>query len=73
MKILNSKVMSFEEECVEYLTKEEYREDLHKRRRNGWTQIKVPNFETCEMEVLSKKTNKGFTIRYKRFNHLQIH
>lgn len=72
MKSLNYKVMSFEEECVEYMSKEEYIKDLDKRRKDGWTQVRTPNFETREMEVVSKKTNKGFTIRYKRFGKLPI-
>lgn len=68
MKILNSKEMLFEEECVEYTSEDEYRKDLDKRRKDGWTRVKKANFETKEMEVISKRTNKGFTIRYKRFN-----
>lgn len=68
MKILNSKEMLFEEECVEYTSKEEYLNDLDKRRKDGWTRVKKTNFDTKEMEVISKRTNKGFTIRYKRFN-----
>lgn len=72
MNVLNSKVMSFEEECVEYVSEEEYREDLDKRRKQGWTQIKQPNFEKKQMEVIRKKTNKGFTVRYKRFNGIKF-
>ena len=73
MKILNSKEMLFEEECVEYTSKEEYLNDLDKRRKDGWTRVKKANFDTKEMEVISKRTNKGFTIRYKRFNGRQIY
>lgn len=72
MKILNSKEMLFEEECVEYTSEDEYRKDLDKRRKDGWTRVKKANFETKEMEVISKRTNNGFTIRYKRFNGIQI-
>ena len=72
MKILNSKLMSFEEECVEYFSEEEYLTDLDKRRKEGWTRIKRPNFETGCMEVMKKKTNHGFTVRYKRFNGIKF-
>lgn len=72
MKILNSKEMSFEEECVEYFSEEEYIKDLDKRRKAGWTRVKRANFEKKEMEVISKITNKGFTIRYKRFGKFPI-
>ena len=33
MKLLNSKVMSFEEDCVEYENEQEYLEDLDRRRK----------------------------------------
>ena len=64
--------MSFETECVEYTSEEEYRKDLDKRRQNGWAQSRHPNFETGKMDVVSKKTNKGFTIRYNRYNKILI-
>ena len=72
MKILNSKEMLFEEECVEYFSEDEYIEDLDRRRKNGWTRVKTPNFDMRKMEVISKKTNCGFTIRYKRFGKVHI-
>lgn len=70
MKILNSKLMSFEEECVEYTSEEEYREDLDRRRKNGWTRIK--KLENGIMIPVSKRTNNGFTMRYKRYNGVKL-
>lgn len=55
------------------MSKEEYLNDLDKRRKDGWTRVKKANFDIKEMEVISKRTNKGFTIRYKRFNGRQIY
>ena len=72
MKILNSKLMSFEEDCVEYETEEEFKMDLDRRRKEGWTRVKQPDFEKGYMVAVSKKTNKGFTMRYKRFNGVKI-
>lgn len=72
MKVLNSKLMSFEEECVEYYSEEEYFTDLDKRRKQNWTQVKTANFKTGKMEVIRKNTNHGFTVRYKRFNGVLI-
>ena len=57
---------------MEYFSEEEYLADLDKRRKEGWTRVKRPNFEEKTMEVISKKTNHGFTIRYKRFNGIKF-
>ena len=51
MKLLNSKVMSFEEDCVEYENEQEYLEDLDKRRKAGWTQLKTPDFELSLIHI----------------------
>ena len=73
MKLLNSKVMSFEEDCVEYENEQEYLEDLDKRRKAGWTQLKTPDFENGVMKRVSKQLPNGhFTQRYKRFNGIKL-
>lgn len=54
------------------MSKAEYLNNLDKRQKDSWTRIKKVNFETKEMKVISKRTNKGFTIRYKRFNGIPI-
>lgn len=73
MKLLNSKVMSFEEDCVEYENEQEYLEDLDKRRKAGWTQLKTPDFENGVMKRVSKQLLNGhFTQRYKRFNGIKL-
>ena len=59
MKLLNSKVMSFEEDCVEYENEQEYLEDLDKRRKAGWTQLKTPDFENGVMKRVSKQLPTG--------------
>ena len=59
MKLLNSKVMSFEEDCVEYENEQEYLEDLDRRRKDGWTQVKTPDFENGVMKRVSKQLPNG--------------
>ena len=73
MKLLNSKVMSFEEDCGVYENEQEYLEDLDKRRKAGWTQLKTPDFENGVMKRVSKQLLNGhFTQRYKRFNGIKL-
>ena len=49
---------------INYTENEEKKIGNHKERNY----VKTTNFDIKDMEVISKRTNKGFTIRYKRFN-----
>lgn len=61
-------VMQYEDE-----NEQEYLEDLDKRRKAGWTQLKTPDFENGVMKRVSKQLPNGhFTQRYKRFNGIKL-
>lgn len=55
MRLINSKEIWYEEECVEYDNEEEYKEDLNKRKQDRWMQMKIPDFENGKMKLLQKK------------------
>lgn len=50
-----------------------YLEDLDRRRKDGWTQVKTPDFENGVMKRVSKQLQNGhFTQRYKRYNGIKL-
>ena len=51
MRLINSKEIWYEEECVEYDNEEEYKEDLNKRKQDRWMQMKIPDFENGKMKL----------------------
>lgn len=44
MKMINSKVLSYEEDLIEYESQEEFDDDFQKRKKDGWLIVK--NFGT---------------------------
>ena len=72
MKILTRKVLSYEEELVEYDNYEEYKLDLDKRRKEKWTREKKPCFYYDRMETVTKYRGDKIIQRYKRFGALNI-
>lgn len=60
--------MQYEDE-----NEQEYLEDLDRRRKDGWTQVKTPDFENGVMKRVSKQLPNGhFTQRYKRYNGIKL-
>ena len=51
MRLISSKEMWYEEECVEYENEEEYKSDLNKRKHEYWMQMKIPDFENGKMKL----------------------
>ena len=72
MRLISSKKIWYEEECVEYENEEEYKSDLDKRKHEYWMQMKIPDFENGKMKLLQKKTNKGFCQFYRKYHRMQI-
>jgi hypothetical protein len=70
MRLISSKEIWYEEECVEYNNEEEYKEDLNKRKQDRWKQMKIPDFENGKMKLLQKKTNKGFCQFYRKYHRM---
>jgi len=72
IKILSSKLLSYEEELVEYISTEEYLKDIDVRKQNGWYRDKKPNFYNESYEVITKFNNDKIIQRYKRYGAIKV-
>lgn len=81
MKIIESKVLSYEEDLIEYENNEEFINDCKERKNNGWSLVcknKVDFYnETIDKSPIVKYRNGKNGIRYciyrwKRYGYLNI-
>lgn len=85
MRVLDSKVMSYEEELVEYESRTEFEKDIPKRKANGWHLV----YKYIEEDVIGEfhkqmkrlpvtkvRSGKGgiqyVSYRWCRYDHLYI-
>ena len=72
-KILNQKIMSFEEVVIECENETEYAETLDKMRKAGFSRVLKLDKESGEMIPLKKILKNGHIVqRYKRFGGYEI-
>lgn len=60
MRLISSKEIWYEEECVEYNNEEEYKEDLNKRKQDRWMQMKYLILRMERWSYFKRKPVKGF-------------
>jgi len=72
MEIISSKMVSCETEKVLYKVGESYRNDIEKRKKDGWKVVCKPSWWDAKMEMVSKHASNGTVLTYIRYGHINI-